>query len=171
MRTPLLVVLASLFLVPAASAGTRLSGVGFTLKTAAGWDNKSGDNLVVMKGKQARLSATIVADKDLAEAIQSAKTARDAKSCEALGVKIASSFDAKSPVSVRTKAGCETAAELSGNALLFVPFASGSTAILVTCLIAEAKMTAEHDECRAMARSLKLDPKAKPVPPASSKPR
>lgn len=165
MRTPLLATIASLLLVPVASAGPRLPGAGFTIEPAAGWDNKSGDDLILMKGKQARLTATIVADKDLAAAIKSATKARDTKSCETVGVKLATFYNAKNPASVGSKAGCETTAELSGNVLLLLPLAPGSSAILVTCLIVEAKMTAEHDECRAMARSLKLAPKAKPSKP------
>ena len=165
MRTPLLVTLAPLLLVSTASAGSRLPGKGYTVQPAAGWENKSNDDLVLVKGKQARLSATIVGDKDIAGAIKTGQKARDAKSCETLGVKLAGFYNAKNPVSVASKAGCETTAELAGNVVLLVPFASGSTAILVSCLVAEAKLTAELDECRAMARSLKLDPKAKPVQP------
>ena len=161
MHLPLLLVPA---IVAIANASPRISGLGFTLVAAKGWDDKtSGAEISLRNGDAKHLRATLIPD--FADRVStSVKT--DA-ACLSIGTEFAKTFGAEHPKPARAYAAkrktCEFVGTLGGLPALTIMIPIGKTAAVVICFGPKTS-TDWHADCRTMAGSIAIAPKSKPAP-------
>jgi hypothetical protein len=164
MRTSgsLLVLLCS---IAVADAGPRkVAAIGATLVAPEAWtDTTTGEEISLVIGNDFAFRVSMVPT--IAERLGKAVT--NAKECAAFATEFAGIIGIEKPAGALAKAGgrsmCEVSGTLVGNQVVAQMFPLGKTAAVTLCLSTGATHDKKRiEECRGMAASLTLDPKAKP---------
>lgn len=149
----------------AAAAPHKVAATGFTVMAVDGWTDKTaGADLSLVNGPDFALRASLLPA--IAERV--AKAVKDPKECAAFTAEFAKSMSADSAKGAITKiskrAICEMTATLAGNVMVALTFPVGANGAVVLCIAAAKSPDKKRlEECRTMAASLALDPKAKPA--------
>lgn len=169
----LLSCLAVLTISTASAAPRKVAATGFTVMAVDGWiDKTAGADLSLTNGPDFALRASLLPA--IAERV--AKAVKDPKECASFTADFAKSMNADSAkggiTTISKRSICEMTATLAGNVMVALTFpvgsGVGSSGAVVLCIAAaKAPDKKRLEECRTMAASLALDPKAKPAATAA----
>jgi hypothetical protein len=170
MRIALSALAVCLSFAAVAAAPRKVSAVGSTVMAPDGWtDMTTGEEISLVYG-DGDVAFRISLVPSVADRF--AKAVKDAKDCATFSVEFAATMGIEGAKGKLTTIGgramCEVTGTLSGTNVAAELFPVGKTAAVALCIATTKNPDKKrHDECRAMAASFALDPKAKPAKAAA----